>query len=138
MSLVLVVLVLLLANYFIVPEGRTQEPEKGKAEKVQDGKTGATTKEADETTAAKQKEAEKETFVSLVTKSGWSGMAFMIVLGLFSLIAVAITIERFVNLRRGTVIPWDISRRLQGFISAKDSNYTHYQKLVESDPSPFA
>lgn len=71
--------------------------------------------------AAPDSPPEDESLLSLILGTGLTGIAFILALGLFSLVAVSVAIERLVNSGRGSIVP-------EAFIS-------DLQKVVESDRS---
>jgi biopolymer transport protein ExbB len=76
--------------------------------------------------------------LSMIRESGPSGIAFMVVLGLFSLVAVAVIIERLVNLTRGKVIPPAFVTGVQELVQRKEADPAPFRELCRSFPSPVA
>ena len=66
------------------------------------------------------------------------GLAFYVVLALFSIAAMAVTLERVVHLRRGRVMPGKFVRGLRNLISRKEDTLENLRSLSESSPSPVA
>ena len=70
--------------------------------------------------------------------TNWFGLAFYVVLALFSIAAMAVTLERVVHLRRGRVMPGKFVRSLRNLISRKEDTLENLRSLSESSPSPVA
>jgi len=70
--------------------------------------------------------------------SSWFGLVFYIVLGLFSVVALAVVLERLVHLQRERVMPYDFIRRLQDMISRNEDNIANLRSLCEGSTSPIA
>jgi biopolymer transport protein ExbB len=79
-----------------------------------------------------------ETILSMIEKSGVSGIIFMVVLGAFSLIAVAITIERLVNLTRNRVLPPAFSETLRTLVNRDEDQPEPFRELCQQQQAPVA
>jgi biopolymer transport protein ExbB len=79
-----------------------------------------------------------ETLLELIVAGGPLNIAFLAVLGLFSLVAVAVILERLVNLRQGKLIPADFVRELKELIRRQEDNPEPFRSLCERYPSVIA
>ena len=70
-----------------------------------------------------------ESMVSLIIDSGFMGVSFMVVLGLFSLVAATIGIERAVNTRRSRIVPEGFVGELRALTSRVESQREVYLEL---------
>lgn len=89
-------------------------------------------KQPDGPQAADPKTAETnadESIITLILDSGVSGVAFMVVLGLFSLVAATIGIERAVNTRRSRIVPAGFVGELRSLTSRVESRREVYLEL---------
>ena len=75
---------------------------------------------------------------SLVLDASSTGLVFYVVLGLFSVTAMAVTIERLANLTRRKVMPGRFVRELQRLIGANDGESESFRRLCDSSHSPIA
>jgi len=64
--------------------------------------------------------------------------AFYIGLGLFSVFALAVILERLTRLRRARVIPGKFVRRLRAMLSRKEDTVENYRTLCDSSHSPIS
>ncbi|MEO1995838.1 MAG: MotA/TolQ/ExbB proton channel family protein [Planctomycetaceae bacterium] len=87
---------------------------------------------------APEPQAEDDSMITLILNSGITGIGFMIVLGLFSMGAVTVTIERLFNVRREVIMPKNFVRNLQGVCAAGEQDSSPYQDLCADNPSPMA
>lgn len=78
-----------------------------------------------------------ETIMEMILMSGASGIAFMVVLGAFSLIAGAVIIERLVNQARGKILPGDFVNELQQ-LSRGPGDVERFRPLAERSQAPIA
>jgi len=74
----------------------------------------------------------------IILSSKGFGMAFYIVLGLFSVFSLAVILERLTRLRRARVIPGKFVRRLRGLLSRKEDTVANYRTLCDSSHSPIS
>lgn len=72
----------------------------------------------------------------LILSGGSFGVVFYIILGIFSVAAMSVALERAVNLRRQKVIPTDFVDRLRNMIARNDDDLEGYQRICEGAPSP--
>lgn len=79
-----------------------------------------------------------ETLWQMIVAGGPLNLGFMGFLALISLVALTVTLERMVNLRRGKIVPAAIVRGLDELVRAADNRVERYQALCEQNPSPFA
>lgn len=80
----------------------------------------------------------EKTVVDLIIKSGWLGITFMAALGLFSLVGVAVAIERMMNLRREKILPKEFARRLEKLSQIQESRPDIFRELCEDYSAPAA
>lgn len=83
-----------------------------------------------ESETTNQTEQVQDTILSMIEKSEWFGITFMIVLGIFSLIAAAVVFERLVNLTRGKVLPIEFVRDMKSLATKRVSDPGEFRKLV--------
>lgn len=82
--------------------------------------------------------AAPETVLDIVFGGGWINRGFMSVLGLFSLVAVAIIIERLVNLKAGKIMPPEFVEELGRLIQQRPESAAPFRRLCDLHPSPIA
>ena len=74
----------------------------------------------------------------MIVAGGPLNIAFMGVLGLISLVAAAVALERLTNLTRGKIVPPNLVRSLEEQNRTGDHRAERYQALCEQNPSPLA
>jgi biopolymer transport protein ExbB len=74
----------------------------------------------------------------MIVAGGPLNIAFMSFLGLISLVAAAVALERLANLTRGKIVPPNLVRGLDEHNRAGDHRVERYQALCEQHPSPLA
>jgi len=79
-----------------------------------------------------------ETFLELITAGGPLNIAFISVLGLFSLFGLAVILERFVNLREKKLIPPDFIHGLQLLARREEDTPRPFAELCDRYPSVIA
>ena len=84
------------------------------------------------------KVTEDDSMLSLVMDSGAIGLLFMAALGLFSLVAVAVTIERLVNTRRNRIVPDAFVSELKLVLSSKTSTPADLKEVCDRHNTPAA
>src|SRR5207247_1021600 len=72
-----------------------------------------------------------ETLAELILAGGPLNIAFIGVLGLFSLLALAVILERLVNLRTAKLIPPDFVRGLQELIRRDEDQPKAFRELCD-------
>ena len=83
--------------------------------------------------------APPETLFELIVAGGPMNIAFLSVLGFFSLIALAVIIERLVNLTANKVMPEDFIRGLQDLVQRQQNDDPQpFRELCERHPSVIA
>jgi biopolymer transport protein ExbB len=94
--------------------------------------------EADVQNSAESKaEVEKyDTLFGMIMASGASGVAFMVVLGSFSVAAATIGLERFINLTRRRILPPEATRELQELTPERHASAELFAALCLRAPSP--
>lgn len=78
------------------------------------------------------------TLLELIVAGGPLNVGFLLVLGLFSLVALSVILERLVNLTEGKLIPPDFVRGLQELIRRKEDEPRMFRELCERHPSVIA
>lgn len=76
--------------------------------------------------------------LGLILAGGPLNIVFMSVLGLFSLAAVAVALERLVQTSRGRLLPPQLLNRLDELVRRGELQPQPYHELCESHPSPLA
>ncbi len=79
-----------------------------------------------------------ETLLELIVAGGPLNIAFLGVLGLFSLVAMAVILERLVNLTRRKLIPPDFVRELQELARREEDSAEPFRELCKRYPSLIA
>ncbi len=74
----------------------------------------------------------------MIIKSGWIGIPFYIFLGVLSLVAMSVILERLVRLTPQRVMPDAFLRGLRDLIAGDEDNPASYRRLCEASPSPVA
>lgn len=94
---------------------------------------------ADQQTAKKATTASpNDSIMSLVINSGRTGVAFMVVLGLFSMVGVTVGIERAVSTRRGKIIPARFVGDLKRLTENPETELDSFKKLCAQWAAPIA
>ena len=94
--------------------------------------------QADAAQAAVDASDEDASMMALILRSGWTGLGFMAVLGLFSLVAVTIAIERLVNTRRGVIVPTTFVGELKAVTSRDDAEADSLIQLCSKSAAPIS
>jgi biopolymer transport protein ExbB len=76
--------------------------------------------------------------LQMIVDSGRLGIAFMVVLGLFSLAALAVVLERLVNLRRGKLLPAGLVREVQELVRVGEDDPARFRAVCERYAAPMA
>lgn len=79
-----------------------------------------------------------DSLLRMILDSGATGVAFMGVLGLFSLVAATVTLERAVNLRRGAILPRQFIDDLQQLVAKQERRASVFAELCGSCKAPIA
>lgn len=82
--------------------------------------------------------SQTESIGMLIVESGAFGVVFFVLLGIFSLVATMVTVERFVNLRRGTVVPQSFVRQLHALLDRNDLSLEELKRYADSSRTPVA
>jgi len=106
-------------------------------DELADGKDTPLAAEASPNTAPEPSQAE-DSMLSLVMDSGAIGLLFMGALGVFSLFAVAVTIERFVNTRRDKIVPDQFVSELKQVVSSNTSTPADLKAVCDRHKVPAA
>ena len=80
----------------------------------------------------------EDSMLSLVMDSGAIGLLFMGALGAFSLVAVAVTIERAVNTRRDKIVPVQFVSELKQVVSNNTSTPADLKAVCDRHTAPAA
>ena len=95
-------------------------------------------KSTQESAKAEKKGSADDSIFGLMLNSGRTGVAFMVVLGLFSMVGVTVAIERAVNTRRGKIIPAEFVGDLQRLVENPDTELDSFRKLSAQWAAPIA
>ncbi len=79
-----------------------------------------------------------ETLLELIVAGGPLNIAFLSVLGFFSLVALSVILERAVNLRAGKLVPAGFVRELQELVRRKEDDPQPFRALADRYPSAIA
>jgi biopolymer transport protein ExbB len=79
-----------------------------------------------------------ETLLELIVAGGPLNIGFLAVLGLFSLVALAVILERLANLTERKLIPQGFVRDLQGLVGRQEDSPKPFRELCARHPSPIA
>lgn len=82
--------------------------------------------------------AQDDSLLQMILDSGVTGIAFMGVLGLFSLVAATVTLERAVNMRRNAILPSDFVGDLKDLVRKDDRSASAFAELGDSCKAPIA
>jgi biopolymer transport protein ExbB len=80
----------------------------------------------------------EQIFKSPESTADWFGIAFYIVLAIFSIYAATVVFERLVNLKRENVVPQSFVNRLRSLLSGGQDTANEFKSLCDSSPSPIA
>ena len=106
-------------------------------DEVKNGTVAATAAEAATDTAVESPPAE-DSMLSLVMDSGTLGLLFMVALGLFSLVSVAVTIERTVNTQRHKIVPDEFVSELKKVVGSNTSTPADLKAVCDRHKTPAA
>jgi biopolymer transport protein ExbB len=95
-------------------------------------------KVTDQATAPSPDKKVPETLLELIVAGGPLNIAFITVLGLFSLLGLAIILERLVNLTARKLIPPGFVRDLQELVRRQEANPAPFRELCARYPSVIA
>jgi biopolymer transport protein ExbB len=79
-----------------------------------------------------------ETLLELIVAGGPLNIAFLAVLGLFSLLGLTVILERFVNLTQRKLVPPGFVRELQELVRRQEDNPRPFRELADRYPSVIA
>jgi len=82
--------------------------------------------------------AARDSLLQMILDSGITGIAFMGVLGLFSLVAATVTLERVVNMRRAAILPGDFVDDLQNLVRREETEASAFAELCDLRKAPIA
>jgi hypothetical protein len=89
-------------------------------------------------TTTPTKPATQESLGEIIFGSGLAGMVFYLVLGLFSIVALSVALERFVNLRREKVLPQAFVKQLKKLLQDREDTLPNLQRLCDDTTAPIA
>lgn len=87
---------------------------------------------------AAAKDPSEHSVLELIVMSGDLGIAFMAVLGLLSLAALAIALERLFNLTRRKLLPPEFVRQLRGMVNQRNGELSQFKELCARFSSPIS
>ena len=99
---------------------------------AQEGASGVAV--AEEEAEAKQ----TDSIGGMIVSGGMLNIGFFVVLGMFSVWAAAVSLERLFNLRRPKLMPPTFVARLRQLISSGDNIADGFRQLCDGDSSPIA
>jgi biopolymer transport protein ExbB len=112
------------------------------AEKVSPSAPHATTPAAssgaNETLAATGGKRAPENLWQMIVAGGPMNLAFMAFLGLISLVAAAVAMERLANLTRGKIVPPAQMRALEELAGSNEQRLDKFQAVCQQQDSPLA
>ncbi len=79
-----------------------------------------------------------DSIMQMILDSGATGVAFMGVLGLFSIVAATVALERAMNMRRNVILPADLVEDLELLTGKKETRIEKFIELCDRSKSPFA
>jgi biopolymer transport protein ExbB len=79
-----------------------------------------------------------ETLLELIVAGGPLNIAFLGILGLFSLVALTVILERLVNLSERKLVPAGFVRELRELVRRQEDNPQFFRELAERYPSVIA
>ncbi|HEV7223350.1 MAG TPA: MotA/TolQ/ExbB proton channel family protein [Pirellulales bacterium] len=95
---------------------------------VADAATGAATHAA--------RKQPPENLWQMIVAGGPLNLAFMGFLGLISLVAAAVAMERLANLTRRKIVPGQAVRELQGLVDSRERRLEKFRAVCDQHPSP--
>ncbi|MFV1965463.1 MAG: MotA/TolQ/ExbB proton channel family protein [Pirellulaceae bacterium] len=118
------------------PAEQQQPEEKAVAKESSNEETDDSAKE----TAAPDHPADTnaDSLLAMIVDSGATGVSFMGVLGLFSLVAATVALERVVNMRRGRMIPREFTDALQQLTHEPGTAPDLFAELCNTTTAPIA
>ena len=81
---------------------------------------------------------EKKSLGMLIVQSGWVSVIFYVLLGIFSIVALMVVLERLINLTRSKVMPPEFARSVQDASVSGNATAEDFRRLSESSNSPIA
>ena len=79
-----------------------------------------------------------DSLLRMILDSGATGIAFMGVLGLFSLVAATVTLERAGNMRRSAIVPREFVEELEQLVRKEERDPRVFAELCDSCKAPIA
>ncbi len=71
-------------------------------------------------------------------RSNWFGLAFYVVLGIFSIATMTVALERLARLRHGVVIPRRFVRGLRDLLTRGEASADNFRRLCDGRSSPIS
>jgi biopolymer transport protein ExbB len=110
-----------------------------KAQPDTTNQSGTQKSESPEDPASDDKEEASDnhkTLGMMVVESGWFSVVFYVLLGIFSMFALVVTLERLTNLKREKVMPSTFVMSLKGLIQRSENNPDEFRRLCETSETP--
>lgn len=79
-----------------------------------------------------------DSIMSMILSSGATGVLFMGVLGLFSMVGATVAVERAVNMRRSRIIPNEFVHELHELSHGKQPRLEEFRQLCEASTAPIS
>jgi biopolymer transport protein ExbB len=98
--------------------------------------TNDATEAASSTTTVAARKQPPENLWQMIVAGGPLNLAFMGFLGLISLVAAAVAMERLANLTRRKIAPRQVVRGLEELVDSRERRPEKFQALCEQYPSP--
>ncbi|MBC8350452.1 MAG: MotA/TolQ/ExbB proton channel family protein [Planctomycetes bacterium] len=77
-----------------------------------------------------------DSIMNMILDSGATGVGFMGVLALFSIVAATVTLERSMNMRRSVILPPDLVEDLESLTNKKETRAEKFLELCDRFKSP--
>ncbi|MEM9659555.1 MAG: MotA/TolQ/ExbB proton channel family protein, partial [Planctomycetota bacterium] len=74
----------------------------------------------------------------IILDSGWSGIVFYALLLIFSIVAMTVTLERLVKLRRSRILPREFANDLHALVQRNEADVRRLRQLSEGSEAPVA
>lgn len=134
----LLVYVICLALCIVLPRAGAQDDAANEAKDKEEATEPVEEEKTETATVDSTSKKPPETLLEMIVAGGTLNIAFMVGLGLFSLVGVSITLERMVNLTRGKIIPADFVRELQDLVRANESSAERFRAVCQRSSSPIS
>ena len=128
----------LLVLFLALPWGRVQQVGNAQEAARPSADERSATEQAASSSSRSTGKKPPETLLEMIVAGGTMNIAFMVGLGVFSLIGVAVALERGVNLTRAKVMPPDFVRELQELVKRGETNPERFRELSQRSTAPVA